>query len=110
VFIDENGGALELNHLADRTREHLALAGLTRADLTSTGDLKRPFGPHCFRRSFVTRSLALGKNEDWVRQRTGHTSDQLLVYRQASRSLVELQLDDLAPLLDSIPDLGDPPL
>lgn len=40
VFIDENGGALELNHLANRTREHLATAGLTRADLTSTGELK----------------------------------------------------------------------
>ena len=110
VFIEENGGAFELNHLADAVRTHLADAEITRADLTSVGPLKRRFGTHSFRRSFVTRSLALGKNEDWVRQRTGHKSDELLTYRQTARSLVELELGDVGPLLDSIPDLLDPPL
>jgi integrase len=108
VFVEENGGALELNHLADRLRVHLATAKLDRSDLTSTGPLKGQFGLHCFRRSFVTRSLALGKNEDFVRQRTGHTSDELLTYRQASKSLAELQHGDLVPLDAALPDLLDP--
>ncbi len=108
VFVEENGGALELNHLADRVRAHLLDAKLERADLTSTGALKGRFGLHCFRRSFVTRSLALGKNEDWVRQRTGHTSEELLTYRQAAKALVELELGDLAPLAEGLPDLLEP--
>jgi hypothetical protein len=32
-----------------------------------------------------------------------------LTYRKASKSLVELDLGDVSPLLDSIPDLADPP-
>jgi hypothetical protein len=58
----------------------------------------------------VTRSLALGKNEDWVRQLTGHKPDELLTYRQTAPSLVELELGDVGPLLDSIPDPFDPRL
>jgi integrase len=107
VFIDENGGELDLNHMADRARVHLEAAGVDRADLFSTGPLKGQFGLHCFRRSFVTRSLALGKNEDWVRQRTGHTSDEILKYRQAAKSVAELSLGELAPLDDAISDFLD---
>jgi integrase len=108
VFIDENGGPLEVDHMADRVRAHLVAAKLDRADLTSTGPLKGAFGTHCFRRSFVTRSLALGRNEDWVRQRTGHTSDELLGYRQAAKSLAELELGDLSPLDRALGDLFGP--
>jgi len=108
VFIDENGGPLDLDNFADRVRDHLRAAELDRADLYSTGPLKRPFGTHCFRRSFVTRSLALGRNEDWVRQRTGHTSDELLKYRQAARAFADLDLGELTPLDQAIPELAPP--
>ena len=87
----------------DRLRAHHADAALDRADLTSKGRLKGAFGTHCFRRSFVTRTRALGKNEDSVRQRTGHTSDELLTYRQAAKSLAELELDDVDPLDQALP-------
>src|SRR5690606_26206795 len=62
-FIDENGGALELQHLANRARDALRTAGLDRPDLFLRGPLKEHFGGHCFRRSFVTRNLARGRNE-----------------------------------------------
>ena len=42
------------------------------------------FGVHSLRRSFVTRTLVLEKGEDWVRQRIGHVSSELLTYRQAA--------------------------
>jgi integrase len=85
---------------------HLQTAKLERADLYSRGPGKGAFGVHCFRRSFVTRSLALGKNEDFVRQRTGHLSSQLLTYRMAACSLAELELSDLEPLERAIPELA----
>src|SRR5690606_3949145 len=109
VFIDENGGPLELQHLANRARDALRAAGLTRADLFSRGPLKEHFGTHCFRRSFVTRNLALGRNEDWVRQRSGHKSEELLTYRQAAKALAELELVDVDPLDVAIPGLGGKP-
>ncbi len=98
VFTDQHGRPLQLDHLAETIRAHLKEAGLERADLYSSGPNKGAFGTHSFRRSFVTRSLAIGRNEDWVRQRTGHKSEELLTYRQAAKGLAELSLDELDPL------------
>ncbi len=105
LFIDENGGPLRLDHMAHRVRRHLKLAELSRPDLTSTGKNKGAFGTHCFRRSMITRSMAQGKPEDWVRQRTGHTTDELLRYRQGAKALAELELADLKPLDEALSGL-----
>jgi integrase len=64
------------------------------------------FGTHGFRHSFATRSLATGKTDDWVRQRTGHTSDELLTYRESAKALEELHLADVQPLINAIPKLA----
>lgn len=104
VFIDESGGPLNLDHMADRVRAHLRSAGLDREDLFSKGKNKRHFGTHCFRRSMATRNLALGRPEDWVRQRTGHTTDELYRYRMQARSLEELALGDVDPLVLCLPE------
>jgi integrase len=106
VFVDENGGAVNVDHLADKLRRWMQGAALDRGDLYTEGPNKGQFGTHCFRRSFVTRSLALGKNEDFVRQRTGHKSDELLKYRQASKGFAELDLGDVDPLVLCIPELS----
>ncbi|MBK8994142.1 MAG: tyrosine-type recombinase/integrase [Myxococcales bacterium] len=104
VFVDEHGRPLQFRPLADLCRAHLVEAGLDRADLFTAGPNKEHFGPHCYRRSFVTRSLANGQTEDWVRQRTGHTSSQLYRYRQAARALAELDLGEVLPLDQAIPE------
>jgi hypothetical protein len=57
----------------------------------------------------VTRNLALGRNEDEVRRRTGHKSDQLLRYRQGANALAELDLGDVDPLVLCIPELSPIP-
>jgi integrase len=109
VFVDESGGALDVDHMADKLRAWMRAAGLERPDLYSVGPNKGRFGTHCFRRSMVTRNLALGVNEDTVRRRTGHKSDQLLRYRQAATTLAELDLGDVDPLVLCIPELSPIP-
>jgi hypothetical protein len=93
-------------HLAKTLREHLQAAELTRDALFSQGALRGRFGLHSFRRSLVTRSLSLGKGEDWVRRRSGHKSDQLLRYRQHASGLAELSRGDVDNLALAIPELA----
>ncbi len=106
VFTLEDGSPLNLDHLADRVREDLRKAGVARARLFDKGENTLAFGTHGFRHSFTTRSLANGKTDDWVRQRTGHTTDQLLTYREAAKALEELELGDLELLVSALPELA----
>jgi hypothetical protein len=54
---------------------------------------------HDLRGTLVTLSLANGKSETWVADRTGHTSSQMINrYRRAARSAQELELGELHPL------------
>jgi integrase len=106
VFSDQGCG-LPLDHMAERVRGDLMRAKLARADLLTSKGLKKPFGTHCFRRSFVTRSLANGKNEDWVRRRTGHKSSELLRYRQEAKELAQAGVHELDSLAVAIPELND---
>ncbi len=105
VFTDAKGLPLNLDHMADRIRDDLKAAGIARARLFDRGENTLAFGTHGFRHSFTTRSLANGKSDDWVRQRTGHTTDQLLTYREAAKALEELDMGDLLPLVEAIPEL-----
>jgi integrase len=105
VFTDLKGLPLNLDHMADRIRDDLKAAGIARKRLFDRGENTLAFGTHGFRHSFTTRSLANGKSDDWVRQRTGHTTDQLLTYRESAKALEELDMGDLVPLVDAIPEL-----
>jgi hypothetical protein len=59
------------------------------------------------RGTFVTLSLANGKTETWVADRTGHRSSAMINrYRRAARSAMELGLGGLAPLYLVIPELA----
>lgn len=70
---------------------------------------------HDLRGTFVTLSLANGKTETWVQQRTGHTSSIMINrYRRAAMTADELNLGALRPLHRAIPELaalaGDAPI
>jgi integrase len=104
---EDSGVSLALDRMADRIRADLAKAEFIRADLTTKKGLKRPFGTHCFRRSFVTRNLALGRNEDWVRRQTGHESDEILRYRQEAKELAHAGVHELEPLFVAVPELHE---
>ena len=92
--------------LAEVLREHLALAKVDRAELFEHNEKRRRFNVHALRSTFVTLSLALGKSEAWVCDRTGHRSSAMVNrYRRVARTAAELGLGPLAPLDEAIPEI-----
>lgn len=91
--------ALNENHLADAFRNDLRLAGIDRPELFERSPTRRPIRVHDLRATFVTLSLAAGRSETWVADRTGHRSSVMInAYRRAARHAAELGLGELAPL------------
>jgi integrase len=61
---------------------------------------------HDLRATFVTLAFANGRSEDWVMQRTGHSSSVMLArYRRDAKTAQELGLGWLLPLHEAIPEL-----
>jgi hypothetical protein len=108
MFVDENGGPLTTDHrLAEVLRDALLDAGATRPELHQDGVNRRKLRVHDLRATFVTLSLANGKTETWVADRTGHRSSQMINrYRRAARSASELGLGPVLPLDVAIPELS----
>lgn len=96
------------NHFAPRFREHLAAAEIRRAELTAAATSnRRPIRGHDLRATFITLALANGKSEGWIQDRTGHTSSAMLNrYRRLARQFNELNLGQLAPLDQVIPEFA----
>jgi integrase len=86
-------------HLAEAFRADLATAKIDRAELFERSATRRPIRVHDLRATFVTLSLAAGRSETWVADRTGHRSSVMInAYRRAARHAAELGLGELAPL------------
>lgn len=93
-----------------RLREHLQLAGIDRQELFERSPTRQPIRLHDLRATFITVSLANGRTETWVADRTGHTSSVMINrYRRAARRVSELWLGDLVALDDGIPELRSGP-
>lgn len=94
-------------HLAEKFREHLLLAGVDRAELFEKSDLRRPIRAHDLRATFITLALARGMSEQWVMDRTGHTTSAMLQrYRRAARTVAEAKMTVLTPLHLAIPEFA----
>jgi integrase len=107
VFASSDEG-MDENHLATTFRSHLNRAGSMRQVLFHRTKARNPIRLHDLRATFVTLSLALGRTETWVCDRTGHRSSQMVNgYRRAARTAEELQLGPLTPLHEAIPELGE---
>jgi integrase len=105
----ENGTRLYTLHLADELRRDLRRAGVTRPALFERSNARRPIRVHDLRATFVTVSLANGKTETWVADRTGHRSSVMINhYRRAARTWAELGLGTLSPLDEALPELRIP--
>lgn len=94
---------LETAHVADDFRGHLKLAEIDRPEMHEQNENRLRMRLHDLRSTFVTISLANGKTETWVRDRSGHkSSEQINTYRQAARMAEELELGAFAPLDQAI--------
>jgi len=89
-----------------RFRAALRTAGIDRPELFERSDVRQPIRLHDLRATFVTLSLANGKSETWVADRTGHKSSVMINrYRRVARQVAELSLGALLPLDEAIPEL-----
>lgn len=92
--------------LARRLRADIRLAGVNRVELGVRTAHRAWLKLHHLRATFVTLSLANGRSETWVQDRTGHTSSVMINrYRRAARMAEELALGELLPLDEAIPEL-----
>lgn len=64
--------------LSAQLRRDLKTAGVDRRNLFVKSDKRRPIRIHDLRATFVTLAMAAGRNEKWVKQRTGHTTSIML--------------------------------
>src|SRR5262249_38323125 len=108
LFLDEDGEPFNGgDHLAERFREDLKLAGVTRPELFERSASRLPIRVHDLRATFITINLANGKTETWITDRTGHkSSGQIYGYKRAARTAAELGLGTLAPLDAALPELA----
>ena len=84
----------------------LRTAGVTRAELFERTASRLPVRLHDLRGTFVTVSLANGKTEQWVTDRTGHKSSQMLaLYTRQARTWSEIGLGTLAALDELLPEM-----
>jgi hypothetical protein len=77
----------------------LRTAGVRRRELFERSATRQPIRLHDLRAMFVTVSLANGRSEPWVTDRTGHKSSQMLsLYTRRARTWAKLELGTLGPL------------
>jgi len=107
VFVDGAGRRPPGANLARALRRDLHAAKVTRPQLFAETEERKRIRGHDLRATFVTVHLAGGKTETWVSDRTGHKSSVMIArYRRMARSHQELNLGDLTPLVDAIPELA----
>ena len=111
VFVQPCGHPLpRTDRLAERFRDHLRMAGITRKQLFQDDENRMQVRAYDLRATFVTVSLANGKSETWVSDRTGHrSSDMIRRYKRMARSTKEANLGELKPMMDAIPELSEDP-
>ncbi len=107
VVNPKSGARFPLGKTAERYREALVTAGVSRPELFESSESRMAIRGHDLRSTFVTISLAQGKTEAWVTDRTGHTSSAMLYrYKRAARTHVETELGSLETLSAVIPELA----
>jgi integrase len=88
---------------AERVRDALLEAGVSRPELFESGEGRRKLRAHDLRATFVTLALARGKSEAWIMRRTGHlSSGQVQGYNHAADNFRELERGDLMPLDEAL--------
>lgn len=101
----EDGVPINVAGLAKQFRRDLRKAGITRPQLFEQSPTRQAIRCHDLRATFVTVSLANGKTEAWVADRTGHRSSLMINrYRRKARTWSELELGALRTLAAAVPE------
>lgn len=111
VFRNTLGRPFIKHGLAEMLRAHLKLIRLEqeRPELFVSNGERRRIRVHDLRGTFVTISLANGRSESWISDRTGHRSSQMIArYKRIARTFDELHQGELVPLAEALPDLIGP--
>ncbi len=109
VFVGERGEALSKFGMAALLRQHLQAIGLKaeRPEPFVTTDERHQMRVHDLRGTFVTLSLAEGRSESWIADRTGHRSSTMINRCERTvRSFAERNLGSAAPLVEAVPELA----
>ena len=102
-FIDVAADEKSKVWIATRLRDGLKLAGVTRTELFESTEHTGKMRAHDLRATFVTVSLAEGKNDTWIRDRTAHkTMTMVDRYRRAARQFEELNVGSLVDLVQGL--------
>ena len=105
IVTSKCGATIDPYAAASSLRAHLQIAGVERSQLFESNEQRIALRAHDLRATFVTVSLANGRTEAWVCDRTGHRSSQMLYsYRRTARTYAELNLGELTPLDQAIPE------
>lgn len=106
LVFSSNGRTVDVEHLANTFRTHLASVAGIRPVLFERKKNRAPIRAHDLRATFVTLALATGQTETWVADRTGHKSSTMINrYRRAARTAMELKVGWLEPLDRALPEL-----
>ncbi len=106
VFTDDDGVAINVDHLADQLRKDLKRAKVDRPKLFMRSKTRLRMRAHDLRATFITVSLANGRTWEWCQQRTGHGDAMKDTYRRKAATWVAQQQGDLAPLHLAIPEFA----
>ena len=101
-----HGVPINVDHLSDQLKMDLKRTGVVRSQLFERSEVRIPLRAHDLRATFVTVSLAIGMNETWISDRTGHrSSGQIQAYRRKARTWSGMKLGALDPMALAIPEL-----
>lgn len=85
-----------VNKAAKTLRAHMILAGNDRHALHTTEGRRRQLRAHDTRATFVVNAKRCGRNEEWIKERTGHTTS--LMIEKYNRLLSVAEKKGWAPL------------
>ncbi|MDC3986197.1 site-specific integrase [Polyangium jinanense] len=106
LFPGPRCAVIQRSGLAQWLRSALWDAGIRRAALFTRSAESWPHEEHDLRALFCTYSLAKGRALSWITDRTGHSLQSLETYRRHERRWSEMELGDLAPSVQAIPELA----
>jgi hypothetical protein len=69
---------IDVQRAAETLREHLLIAGVADARLHETTGRRRRMRAHDMRATFVVFAKIEGRSEDWIMDRTGHTTSDMV--------------------------------